>query len=536
MPLRSRRLITPLAALAVLMPVAHAADGTITTVAGTTAGFAGDGGPATSAQLNGPQGVAIAPGGATLIADARNNVVRRVGPDGIIGTIAGVGQGLSGDGGPAVDADLNTPTDVAVLADGSVLVADAGNRRVRRIAPNGIITTVAGSTRGLSGDGGLAIAAQLDTPRALAPLPDGGFLIADSGNSRIRRVAPNGFISTVAGTVRGFAGDGGAAVSAQLNSPAGLTLTGDGGYLIADAGNGRVRRVAADGVISTATSGLASPADAVPLTNGGVLVADAGSDQIRRMSPLGFVYTVAGGRRGLGGDGGPESAALLDSPTSLTSSGGALLVGDTGNSRIRRLTDIGQLPPPEALKTIGVVPMGGVVSVRPRATATAIALREPDLAPNASVVNAVGGTVQLTVRPLDANVDAVAQVSGGSFTLVQPVAESSIADLRLNGPLVCTKAKVKAKPRVTVVKKTKRANAARPVSRRVRIKVRGAYKTSGRYAAAVANGTAWTMTDRCDRTIIAVTEGTVTVRDQKRNRTVKVTAGHTYTALAKPKK
>ncbi len=526
---RIRRLVIPLAALAVVMPAAQAADGSITTLAGTTAGYAGDGGPATAAQLSGPQGVAVAPDGATLIADTRNNAVRRVAPNGIITTIAGGSQGAGGDNGPAVNAQLDAPSDVAVLGDGSVLIADAGNHRIRRVAPSGVITTIAGSTRGLSGDGGLAIAAQMDSPRGLAPLPDGGFLFADTGNGRVRRVAANGAITTVAGTIPGFGGDGGPAVAARLNAPGGVTLTGDGGYLIADTGNGRVRRVGPDGVITTATAGLAAPTDAAPLSNGGVLVSDGGGDRIRRMSPLGFVYTVSGGRRGLGGDGGPESAGLLDSPSSLVLGPAGVLVGDTGNNRVRRLSDIGALPPPEPLQTIGVAPVAGSVTVRPRLTTADIGLREPDLAPNVSAVNATGGTVQLTVRPLDSAADAVAQVSGGAFTVVQPVADAAVADLRLTGRLVCTKPRPAAK-------RTKKANAARPVSRRVRIKVRGRYKTSGRYAAAVANGTAWTITDRCDRTIIRVTEGTVTVRDLKRNRSVRVKAGRTYTALATPKR
>lgn len=531
---RARRLTAPLAALAVVLPAAQAADGTITTVAGTTAGYAGDGGPAAQAQLSGPQGVATAADGSLLIADTRNDAVRRVAPDGIITTIAGGSPGAGGDGGPAVDAELNAPSDVAALSDGSVLIADAGNARIRRVAPNGVIVTVAGSTPGLSGDGGLAIAAQINAPRGLAPLPGGGFLFADTGNGRIRRVAPNGVITTVAGTVPGFGGDGGPALAARLNAPSAVTLTGDGGYLIADTGNGRVRRVAPDGVITTATAGLSAPTDAAPLSNGGVLVSDGGGDRIRRMSPLGFVYTVAGGRRGLGGDGGPESAGLLDTPSSLLMTAGGVLVGDTGNDRVRRLTDIGSLPPPEPLQTIGVAPVAGAVAVRPRTAPAAIGLNEPDLAPNVSAVDATAGTIQLTVRPLDGAADAVAQVSGGAFTAVQPVADPAVADLRLTGRLVCAKAKVKAKPKPRAAKKTKKATAAKPVSRRVRIKVKGRYKTSGRYATAVANGTAWTITDRCDRTIIRVTEGTVTVRDLKRNRTVRVRAGRTYTALARP--
>ena len=156
-------------------------------MAGTVPGFAGDGGPAVAAQLDGSQGVAIAADGSTLIADTRNSAVRRVAPNGIITTIAGTTTpGFSGDGGPATAAELDSPTDVAVLADGSVLVSDTGNNRVRRIAPDGTIITVAGSTRGLSGDGGLAIAAQLDA-RAAHGDADGGFLIADSATAASAR-------------------------------------------------------------------------------------------------------------------------------------------------------------------------------------------------------------------------------------------------------------------------------------------------------------------------------------------------------------
>ena len=160
---------------------------------------------------------------------------------------------------------------------------------------------------------------------------------------------------------------------------------------------------------------------------------------------------------------------------------------------------------------------------RPRATGAFIALREADLAPNESVVDATAGTVDLTVRAQDSGTEATAQVSGGKFLLVQPIADTAVADLRLNGPLVCSARRAAARGQ--------EANAK--ASRRVRIKVRGRYRTSGRYAVAVANGTAWTITDRCDRTIIRVTEGTVTVRDLRLGRTVPVAAGRTYVALAK---
>lgn len=538
---RRRHLAVLGAVLAAAVPAT--AHGSITTFAGTTGGMAGDGGPASLARLSAPQGVATAPDGGVLIADAGNHRIRRVAPDGIIGTIAGGVQGLGGDGGPAVAADLDSPAGVALLHDGSILIADTGNHRIRRISPAGTITTVAGTTRGLSGDGGPAVAARLDSPWAIAPTADGGYLVADAGNGRVRRIDASGVITTVAGTVPGMDGDGGPATAARLSDPRGLTVTADGGFLIADRGNGRVRRVGPDGVITTvagaglgfagdggtgASALLAGPASVLPLEHGGLLIADTGSERVRRVTPLGAVVTAAGSTRGLSGDGGPAAGGRFSDPGAMAwGPGGGLLVGDTGNDRVRLLTDLAPLPDPEPLRTVAVAPIRGAVSVRPRGRVAAIALQEPDVAPNLSAVDARAGAVRLRVRPLDATSDAVADISGGRFTLVQPAGEGHVADVRLQGPVRCA-APVRARGA------SAHATRRRAVTRRVRIKVRGRYRTSGRYATAVANGTAWTMTDRCDRTVIRVTQGTVTIRDLRRHRAVKVRAGRTYVALARP--
>jgi glucose/arabinose dehydrogenase len=165
-------------------------------------------------------GVAAMPDGGYLIADAGNDRVRRVFADGTINTVAGSGNvGDSGDGGPATAADFRDPLGVAALPDGGFLVADGLAGRVRRVSPDGTITTVAGNgTRGLSGDGGAATAAELFDPRGLAVMPDGGFLIAD-GDYVVRRVFPDGKITTVAGTgTPGFSGDGGPATRRSSTS------------------------------------------------------------------------------------------------------------------------------------------------------------------------------------------------------------------------------------------------------------------------------------------------------------------------------
>jgi RHS repeat-associated protein len=220
----------------------------ITTVAGNgTAGFSGDGGPATEAALSYPYGVAVGPDGSLYIADANNYRIRRVGPDGIITTVAGNGTyGSSGDGGPATEAALSYPYGgVAVDPDGSLYIGDTINGRIRRVAPDGIITTVAGSgTYGFSGDGGLATEAALAHPRGVAVGPDGSLYIADSGNYRIRRVGPDGIIATVAGNgTIGFSGDGGPATAAALSSPYGVAVGPDGGLYVVGQGSQRIRRV-----------------------------------------------------------------------------------------------------------------------------------------------------------------------------------------------------------------------------------------------------------------------------------------------------
>ncbi len=279
-----------------------AATNNIATVAGTgTAGSSGDGGAAASAQLMVPRGVAASADGGFLIADTSNNRVRRVSPAGTISTVAGNGTaGFAGDGGAAASAQLTSPLGVAATADGGFLITDADNSRVRRVSPAGTISTVAGNgTFGFSGDGGAAASAQLNFPSGVAASADGGFLIADANNQRVRRVSPAGTISTVAGNGNfGFAGDGGAAASAQLNTPVGLAASADGGFLIADTNNSRVRRVSPAGTISTVagtnTAGFSGdgPATSAQLNlplgvaataDGDFLIADADNHRVRRV-------------------------------------------------------------------------------------------------------------------------------------------------------------------------------------------------------------------------------------------------------------
>ncbi|MGI8781935.1 MAG: RICIN domain-containing protein, partial [Solirubrobacteraceae bacterium] len=251
--------------------------GTISTAAGTgTAGSTGDGGPALLAQVNSPRDVAVASDGVSyFIADTTGNRIRRVDAGGTITTVAGIGvAGFAGDGGPATLASLSAPTGVAVTGAGGVLIADTTNSRVRLVSA-GVITTVAGNGVAAStGDGGPANLASVNLPQDVSVSAGGAYLIADTSGHRIRRVDAGATISSVAGTgtacagTTGLCGDGGPAVIAQLNSPAAVAADATGsGFLIADTGNHRARRVTAAGTISTlAGTGSACTATSLAAT------------------------------------------------------------------------------------------------------------------------------------------------------------------------------------------------------------------------------------------------------------------------------
>jgi cysteine-rich repeat protein len=336
-----------------------AATGTISTVAGTgTIGFSGDGGPATSADLDQPHDIAVDGLGNLFIADFGNNRVRRVdAASGTISTVAGNGtRGFAGDGEPATDAQLNLPRGVTVDFLGNLLIADTSNQRVRQVdASTGIINTVAGvGTVGFSGDGGPAHEAQFSHPCHASSDRLGNIFIADRGNSRIRRIdATAGLITTVAGEgTRGFAGDGGPAVEAHLNFPEGAAIDGAGNVFIADTSNGRVRLVdASTGVITTVAGAeafaipLAATSERLPAPSGlaidptGNLVFSSGTQVLALDTDAGLLRVVSGtGMPGYLGDGGPATEASLFGPKGLAyDADGNLFVADPSSHRIRRI-------------------------------------------------------------------------------------------------------------------------------------------------------------------------------------------------------
>ena len=299
----------------------------LTTVAGSD--LVGDAGPAVTAQVAQPEGMALDPAGNLYIADAANHRVRKVTPAGTISTVAGNGHpGFSGDNGPASAAQLNQPYDVALDAAGNLYIADYGNQRVRTIGTNGNIATVAGSgSSGSSADGGPATAALLLGPRNVATDPAGNLYISEFDGHRVRRVTPGGTIGTVAGTgIAGFGGDGGPATAAQIAFPAGLALDAAGNLYLVDSGNVRIRKVLAGaatistvltqqsfGMPNIQLSGLAANAA------GNLYIPESGNSFVWQMTPAGSLTIVAGapGSGAYTGDGQLATATALNAPVEV---------------------------------------------------------------------------------------------------------------------------------------------------------------------------------------------------------------------------
>ncbi len=329
----------------------------IATVAGNGASsYSGDGGGAVSAQISGPEGISTDRFGNLYFADTSNNVVREIQTNGVINTVAGNGAlGYSGDNGTATSAELSGPQGLAVDASGDLFIGDTGNYRVREVA-GGIISTLAGSGNSIfNGDGGMATSATLSAV-GVAVDALGDVFIGDPVNFRVREVLPNGNIATVAGIgTKGYSGDSGPALSAQLSAVAGLAVDNAGDIYIADSGNNCIRKVSAAGTITTIAgngtagfSGDGGPAASAQLRNpsgvtvdsaGNLYIADTGNNRVRKVSTAGVISTIAGnGSSGYSGDGGAGNGASLSLPYGVAVvKSGNVYVSDTGNNAIRLL-------------------------------------------------------------------------------------------------------------------------------------------------------------------------------------------------------
>ena len=385
-----------------------------TVIGNGTPGYMGDGGRASAAELKSPLGQSAAPAGRMVldahdrvyIADTGNNCIRLVDTDGTIRTIAGNGTpGYSGDGGLATQAQLNTPSDVAVTPDGTLYIADTMNNVIRKVTPGGIISTFAGNGQGgFSGDGSTATQAQLDRPYGLDVAPDGTVYIADTHNQRIRRVTatlppdydPNGSgdntqvtivpctdqvgsICTYVGTgEEGFNGDGLDRLQTALYWPFDIEFTPSGRRIVVDWNNHKVREIRPDDTLTTimgsdfvgdgpldlsdltdpgaipSTVNLNHPTDVQEFPNGDILVMAWHNHKIREaLKPTGLVKVIAGSGPGFAGDGGPAKSALFNQPPhSVLDPNGNLFLIDQRNQRIRVIYDFATQRGDGIVKTI----------------------------------------------------------------------------------------------------------------------------------------------------------------------------------------
>jgi sugar lactone lactonase YvrE len=351
-----------LAAVAAANAFSASTEWTITRVAGTgTRGFSGDGGPARSAQLNYPYGVAVDARGNLYIADSENARVRKVSPQGTITTFAGTGRvGFSGDGGPATEAQLVIPLSVAVDSSGDLYILDAAGTsgfrtRVRKVSPGGTITTFAGGGPCCVslGDGGPATSADLDLAEAIALDGRGNMYITQE--NRVRKIDTGGTITTIAGGIEsGLAGDGGPATSARFDVPSGIAADNRGNVYVVDTRNGRVRKIDVGGTITTfagttnaaASAGDGGPATAAALSAPYGITVDSEGDvfiseftRVRKVTPSGTITTLAGGGPiGEDRDHVVATAAQLDFPAGLAvDDRGIVYVAEVYGARVRKI-------------------------------------------------------------------------------------------------------------------------------------------------------------------------------------------------------
>lgn len=385
-----------LASLAMVLPVICPGQSspqyTITNFAGNgSAGFSGDSGAATDAQLNYPQAVARDSSGNLFIADCFNHRIRKVDSSGSISTVAGSGTaGATGDGSGATSAQLYNPCGVAVDGSGTIYIADTHNHEVRKVTGSTISKVAGIGEAAYGGDGAVATDSGLNSPLSVALGSSGVIYIADTANNRVRKVEGNGNISTAVGNgSAGYSGDGGAATSAAIAYPQGLAVDGAGNLYISDTLNHVIRKVTTDGTISTVAgtgtpgfSGDNGPATSARLSypkgvavdsSGNLYIADTFNSRIRRVDAnTGNITTIAGvGRFGDRGDGGPATAAWLRFPSGVAvdSSTGNVYVVDDQNSKIRLLTPVTSTIIPGAIPAIESVissaAFGSLSSVAP---------------------------------------------------------------------------------------------------------------------------------------------------------------------------
>src|SRR3984957_10838367 len=402
------------------------AQSTIATILGEIPG-APSSAPALAVSLNLPSGVASDGKGNVYVSLRGSHQVVRIDTTGTLFLVAGTGaqgsQGPSGDGGPATSATLSIPLALAFDSSGNLYIADAGSNRIRMVDTSGIIHTFAGNGNNINtGDGGPAVNASLDTPSAIAFDPSGNLVIADTGNNEIRKVSPQGIITKVAGTGNAaYDGDNGTVATAAFSAPAGVAVDHLGNIYVSDTGNQRVRLLSTAGITSVVagngtkgsfgdgrqatTAEVSNPGTLLFDTAGNLYIADVGNDRVRRIASNGVISNFAGsGTVGAGGDGGYAIAANLNLQAIAIDPQNNVIIADGGNYRVRFVTASNGF-----ITTIGG---NGLISYNPTnliskgdvvyfSDSTANRIRQFDISAGAASVAIVAGNGQSTFDAAD---------------------------------------------------------------------------------------------------------------------------------------
>ncbi|WP_160112161.1 IPT/TIG domain-containing protein [Aquimarina sp. AU58] len=314
----------------------------VSTIAGSTQGYAD--GAGTVAQFNNPTGITVDADGNLYVVDIQNHKIRKITTQGVVSTLAGSTQGNTD--GTGTMTQFNFPTDIAIDTEGNLYVADTWNHAIRKITPQGVVSTIAGSTPGFAD--GTGTMAQFNFPHGLVTDALGNIFVADSGNEKIRKITPQGVVSTIAGSTTGYADGTGS--MAQFDFPTGIAIDKNDTLYIVERGNDKVRKITPQGVVSTFagnTSGFAdgngtaaqfnSPTGIIVDTAGVIYVADNGNDKIRKITPQGVVTTLVGSTSGFAD--GTAVSAQFDSPFAITiDTDNHLYVSDSRNHKIRKIT------------------------------------------------------------------------------------------------------------------------------------------------------------------------------------------------------
>ncbi len=359
------------AASGTTLPSWLAIDLVVTTLAGD--GVAGDNnGASATARFSSPSGVAIDALGNTIVADTINHLIRNISPQGVVTTIAGGGGvGFGFDDGASATAQFIFPNGVAIDASGDIIVADTSSNRIRRITPNGIVSTIAGSSTSAFVDGASATA-RFSAPFGVAIDALGNIIVADRNNNRIRKITPGGTVSTIAGSGDAGSTDG-ASLTAKFNAPTGVAIDALGNIIVADRNNNRIRKITLGGTVTTIAGGDAGSTDGASTTAkfdaptgvaidalGNIIVADGDNHRIRKITPDEIVSTIAGSSSDFAD--GASATARFSSPLGVAVDAlGNIIIADKNNNRIRKIERSGLAGTPSC-NDVGIYELELIVS------------------------------------------------------------------------------------------------------------------------------------------------------------------------------